>query len=92
MSTAFRIKDIRVFTIRAGTRAGDYFQQGATHWLVDTLISNPMSGYAKYRERRSSWGISALGSLVVILLWAQACAWSVIIGACWMVRFPGRGK
>jgi L-rhamnonate dehydratase len=24
-----------------------------------------MSGYAKYRERRSSWGISVIGSLVV---------------------------
>jgi YihY family inner membrane protein len=34
----------------------------------------------------------ALGSVVVILLWAQACAWSVIIGACWMVRFPGKGR
>jgi YihY family inner membrane protein len=34
----------------------------------------------------------ALGSVVVILLWAQACAWSVIIGACWMVRFPNRRK
>jgi YihY family inner membrane protein len=30
----------------------------------------------------------ALGSIVIILLWSQACAWSVIIGACWMVRFP----
>jgi YihY family inner membrane protein len=30
----------------------------------------------------------ALGSVVIILLWSQACAWSVIIGACWMIRFP----
>ena len=29
----------------------------------------------------------ALGSIVVILLWAQACSWSLIVGACWMVRF-----
>ena len=29
----------------------------------------------------------ALGSIVIILLWAQACAWMVIIGACWIVRF-----
>jgi YihY family inner membrane protein len=29
----------------------------------------------------------ALGSIVIILLWAQACSWSLIIGACWMVRF-----
>ena len=34
----------------------------------------------------------ALGSIVIILIWAQACAWSVIIGACWMVRFPGAGR
>lgn len=32
----------------------------------------------------------ALGSIVIILIWAQACAWTVILGACWMVRFPGR--
>ena len=32
----------------------------------------------------------ALGTIVIILLWSQACAWSLIIGACWMVRFGGR--
>lgn len=32
----------------------------------------------------------ALGSVMIILLWAQACAWSLIIGACWMVRFRSR--
>jgi membrane protein len=34
----------------------------------------------------------ALGTIVVILLWAQACAWSLIIGACWMVRFASKAK
>ncbi|SFZ86771.1 L-rhamnonate dehydratase [Devosia enhydra] len=66
MSDPFRIVDIRVFTVSQKRRGGDYFQQGGqTHWLVDSLISNPMSGYAKYRERRTSWGIGVLGSLVV---------------------------
>lgn len=32
----------------------------------------------------------ALGSVVAILLWAQACAWSLIIGGCWIVRFSPR--
>jgi membrane protein len=32
----------------------------------------------------------ALGSVVIILFWAQACAWSVIAGACWVVRFSSR--
>jgi len=34
----------------------------------------------------------ALGSIVIILLWAQTCAWSLIVGACWMVRFSSRGS
>jgi membrane protein len=34
----------------------------------------------------------ALGSVVLILLWALSCAWSFIIGACWTVRFPARPR
>jgi len=34
----------------------------------------------------------ALGSVVAILLWAQACAWSIILGACWIVRFSQSRK
>lgn len=66
MSSSFRIKDVRVFTLAPTAQAGTYFKPGAAkHWLVDSLISNPMSGYAKYRDKRSSWGIGVLGSLVV---------------------------
>jgi L-rhamnonate dehydratase len=66
MNQAFRIKDIRAYTTRATEKAGTYFKPGAsTHWLVDTLISNPMSGYPRYRDKRSSWGIGVLGSIVV---------------------------
>jgi L-rhamnonate dehydratase len=66
VSPSFRIKDIRIFTLAPKAQAGTYFKPGdSQHWLVDSLISNPMSGYAKYREKRSSWGIGVLGSLVV---------------------------
>jgi YihY family inner membrane protein len=34
----------------------------------------------------------ALGSIVIVLLWAQACAWSLIVGACWVARFSPRAK
>jgi YihY family inner membrane protein len=34
----------------------------------------------------------ALGSVVIILLWAQACAWSLILGACWVARFSPRPR
>jgi L-rhamnonate dehydratase len=66
MSSAFRIRDLRVYNVKPSDKAGTYFKQGdARHWLVDSLISNPMSGYEKYREKRSSWGIGVLGSIVV---------------------------
>ena len=66
MNKSFRIKDIRVFTLAPSAKGGTYFKPGTDgHWLVDSLIANPMSGYAKYREKRSSWGIGVLGSIVV---------------------------
>jgi len=34
----------------------------------------------------------ALGSFVVILIWAQVCAWAIILGAGWIVRFSPRRK
>lgn len=66
MSPAFRIKDVRVYSLAPSAKGGTYFKPGnSTHWLVDSLISNPMSGYEAYRAKRSSWGIGVLGSLVV---------------------------
>ena len=32
----------------------------------------------------------ALGSVIIILLWALSCAWSFILGACWTMRFPAK--
>jgi L-rhamnonate dehydratase len=66
MSRAFTIKAVRVFTLNPAANEGTYFKPGdAKHWLVDSLIANPMSGYPKYRDKRSSWGIGVLGALVV---------------------------
>ena len=67
MSAAFTIADMRVYVVGAQGRGGDYFQQDKGHWVIDSLIANPMSGYPQYREKRSSWGIGVLGSLVVEL-------------------------
>jgi len=66
MSSTFRIKDVRVYNVRPSEKSGTYFRSGESrHWLVDSLISNPMSGHARYREKRSSWGIGVLGAIVV---------------------------
>jgi YihY family inner membrane protein len=56
-------------------------------WIVCSLI------FAKIMPQllQTSAAYIALGSVVAILLWAQACAWSIILGACWIVRFtPAR--
>ncbi|MCE0521562.1 MAG: YihY/virulence factor BrkB family protein [Methylacidiphilales bacterium] len=57
-------------------------------WIVCSLI------FASLMPKllKASAAYIALGSIVGILLWAQACAWSVIIGACWIVRFSTRPK
>jgi YihY family inner membrane protein len=57
-------------------------------WIVCSLIfASVIPSLLK-----TSAAYIALGSVVAILLWAQACAWSVIIGACWIVRFSPRKK
>lgn len=39
--------------------------QASGHWIVDTPIANPMSGYGEYKASRRAWGINALGTIVV---------------------------
>ena len=64
--TAFTIKAVRVYTTAPNADGGTYFKPGdAGHWLVDSLISNPMSGHPAFKAKRSSWGVGVLGSLVV---------------------------
>jgi YihY family inner membrane protein len=57
-------------------------------WIVCSLIF----AYVIPKILQASAAYIALGSVVAILLWAQACAWSIIIGACWIVRFSPRGR
>jgi uncharacterized BrkB/YihY/UPF0761 family membrane protein len=57
-------------------------------WIICSLV------FAKIVPAllKTSAAYIALGSVVAILLWAQACAWSIILGACWIVRFSPRAK
>lgn len=61
----FRIADVRAYTPASGAQGGDYHAQPGKHWIVDSLIANPMSGYPEFREKRTSWGIDVLGGLIV---------------------------
>ena len=87
----FQIRDIRVHTVRPDAGGGTYFKPGdAGHWLVDSLIANPMSGHPLYRAKRSSWGIGALGTVVVEIEAADGtvgvAAGSGGVPAAWMIR------
>jgi L-rhamnonate dehydratase len=65
------ITEVRAFVIgskeleaKSGGGA-DCHAQAKGHWIVDTPIANPMSGYPKFKASRTSWGIGALGTIVV---------------------------
>jgi L-rhamnonate dehydratase len=61
----FEITEVRAFVVQASDLGGDYHRRAEGHWIAHTLISNPMSVYAEYRDKRASWGIGVLGSILV---------------------------
>ena len=65
MRPADQIAEVRAYLVEAAGAGGDYHARDKGHWLIDTLIANPMSGYPEYKASRTSWGIAVLGSIVV---------------------------
>lgn len=61
----FTISKVTVSKVAGVGSGGDYFQQDKSHWLIGSLIANPMSGHDAYKKVRTSWGIDVLGSIVV---------------------------
>lgn len=63
MSRFPRIAAVRALVVRGG--GADYHDQaGRNHW-IDGQIATPMSVYPEYRATRSSFGLDALGTVVV---------------------------
>lgn len=62
---ADRIVEIRTYLPGSGEEGGDYHAQSEGHWIVDSVIANPMSIYPDYKASRTSWGIDAIGGLVI---------------------------
>src|SRR5690606_1887248 len=59
------VRELRAYVIDPGESGADYHNQQRGHWIVDTCIANPMSVYEPYKASRISWGINALGTVVV---------------------------
>mmetsp|Transcript_6679 Transcript_6679/g.13959 ORF Transcript_6679/g.13959 Transcript_6679/m.13959 type:complete len:421 (-) Transcript_6679:126-1388(-) len=68
---AVLVKHVRAFVFgddqqeKSSGGGADCHKQAAGHWIVDSDIANPMSVYSQYRASRTSWGIDAMGSIVV---------------------------
>ena len=65
-----RIKSVKAYTISPasdGDQGADCHDVDDEHWIngFPTPIANPMSRYKQYAASRKSWGINALGSLIV---------------------------
>ncbi|MBA2647065.1 MAG: L-rhamnonate dehydratase [Pyrinomonadaceae bacterium] len=60
-----KIREVRAYIIEPGEAGADYHNQDRGHWIIDTPIANPMSVYEEYKASRVSWGINALGTVVV---------------------------
>jgi len=60
-----KIVDVRAYVLSDKGSGGEYHDREEGHWLVDSLIANPMSRYPEYKASRTSWGIGVLGSIVV---------------------------
>ncbi len=42
-----------------------YTDQEVGHWIIDTKLATPLSGYPQWRNTRRSWGIDVLGTVLV---------------------------
>lgn len=59
------ITDVRAYVLDQRGSGGDYHDRDAGHWIVDSLIATPMSGYPDYKQSRTSFGIDVMKSIVV---------------------------
>ena len=88
-----RIKVVRAYVVEApsGDQGADCHDVDDHHWINGhpVPIANPMSGYPQYREHRKSWGINALGSLVVEVRPGQRRSQVSLVGGA--DRIPGGG-
>jgi len=60
-----RIREVRAYVIAPHETGADYHNHQGNHWIIDLPIANPMSVYEEYKAQRTSWGINALGTVVV---------------------------
>jgi L-rhamnonate dehydratase len=68
--SATLVREVRAYVIPKATEeasggGADCHSQAHGHWIVDTPIANPSSCFQDAKTSRKSWGIDALGSVIV---------------------------
>ena len=94
------VKEVRAYVKEGdGDQGADCHDVADEHWINgtdpstnNTPIANPMSGYAQYAGARKSWGINALGGLVVEVEAGQEELFGeeVFAPVCFLIREPDR--
>ena len=64
------VREVRAYSMpkakeEASGGGADCHSQAHGHWIVDTPIANPSSGFVESKTSRKSWGIDAIGTIVV---------------------------
>ncbi|HEU4388450.1 MAG TPA: L-rhamnonate dehydratase [Blastocatellia bacterium] len=59
------IREVRAYVTAPAETGADYHNRPSGHWIIDLPVANPMSVYEEYKAERTSWGINALGTVVV---------------------------
>ncbi|KAL8729664.1 MAG: hypothetical protein Q9166_004613 [cf. Caloplaca sp. 2 TL-2023] len=87
---SLQVTHVRTFIIEGVGSGGDYHNVKGGHWLIDSPIATPMSGWEKYRSSRTTWGINVLGSLCVEIEASNGVkGFATGFGgppACWLVK------
>ena len=92
----FIVKEVRAYVIgskaveEAAGGGADCHSQATGHWIVDTPIANPSSYFQDCKTSRKTWGIDALGTVVVeVETYGGVIGVGVSIGgapACYMIE------
>ncbi|HEY8447369.1 MAG TPA: L-rhamnonate dehydratase [Thermomicrobiales bacterium] len=65
MDKRYEIVDVRTYLPIGQREGGGDPIRTEGHWIVDSLVANPMSFYPEYKAKRTSWGIEAFGTFIV---------------------------
>jgi YihY family inner membrane protein len=87
MAALFGAFFITYYLVPVRAHASSVVRDGSLVAAFGWILCSLTFAYVLPNMWRANAVYEALGSVVIILLWAFSCSWCVILGACWIVRF-----